>query len=273
MSQSEALDQYFTKKGLARELYEITQQRLNDLNVEFDCWLEPAAGDGSFFNLLPPDRRLGIDIDKRLDDVIEHDFLTFNDFDGLVFVAIGNPPFGKNAGLAIRFFNKCARVSNAIAFIVPKTFNKDSVINKLDPCFHCVESQSLPDNSFEIDGVDKLVPCVFQIWIKRTKQRQRLETFRQHDDLEFLPLDRLDEATILFQRVGVRAGTFKDPDTAGGKSPPSHYYIRCSEETAALLRTIDDWPTKHNTVGNPSISKSDLIKAYMEKKQALKKPD
>jgi hypothetical protein len=154
---------------------------------------------------------------------------------------------------------------------VPKTFNKDSVINKLDERFHCVENRELPDNSFEIDGVDKLVPCAFQIWVKRDEKRLPVETLRHHDDLEFLPLDRLDEATILFQRVGVRAGTFKDPNTSGGKSPPSHYYIRCTEETAAILRSICEWPTKHNTVGNPSISKSDLIKAYIEQKAAVKK--
>ena len=268
MKKSEELDQYFTKRSLANELYLETCATLYEHRVGFDCWLEPAAGDGAFFNLLPPDARMGIDIDKRLEEVIEDDFLTIENeaFRGLYYVAIGNPPFGKNATLAIKFFNRCADMCEAVAFIVPQTFKKYSVINRLHSCFHLIYQQDLPDNSFEIDGVDKSVPCVFQIWIKKDKPRSRIEVYRKHPDLEFLPTNRLHEATILFQRVGGGAGTFKKPGVGPGYSWKSNYYIKCSYEAAQILWSITEWPTKYHTAGNPSISKSDLIGAYTEAK-------
>lgn len=272
MSKSQELDQYFTKPNLAKELYKFTAEYLAYKQIEFDCWLEPAAGDGSFFLLLPPDQRMGIDIEKRLDEVIEDDFLTIptEAFHGLKYVAIGNPPFGKNSHLAIKFFNRCADMCEAVAFIAPKTFKKPSVINRLHSCFHLEYEQDLPDNSFEIDGEDKTVPCCFQIWLRRSVNRPKIPVYHNHPDLEFLPTDRLDEATILFQRVGAGAGTFKDPpkDTdASGYSWKSNYYIKCSDESARILRSITDWPSKYNTAGNPSISKSDLIEAYVEVKK------
>lgn len=268
MSRAEELDQYFTKKSLAIELFEITVSLLRD--ISFDCWLEPAAGSGSFFHLLPPDNRLGIDIDKQIDDpnVIEDNFLTIpvEAFHGLRYVAVGNPPFGKNATLAIKFFNRCADMCEAVAFIVPRTFKKTSVINRLHPCFWQIFEKELPDNSFEINGVEKTVPCVFQIWVKRSENRSKIPILKNHPDLEFLPTDRLGEATILFQRVGGAAGTFKEPGEGSGYSWKSNYHIKCSPSVVSVLRTIIDWPTKYDTAGNPSISKGDLIEAYQAAK-------
>ena len=36
-----------------------------------------------------------------------------------------------------------------------------------------------------------------------------------------------------------------------------------------ILQTINWNPVKHNTAGNPSISKSDVIKSYIERKHEL----
>lgn len=267
MSRSKDLDQYFTKKDLATELYTLTIYVLEERGVKFDCWLEPAAGDGSFYLLLPPDKRMGIDIEKRLEEIIEDDFLTIPllAFHGLSYVAIGNPPFGKNATLAIKFFNRCADMCEAVAFIAPATFKKTSVLNRLNSCFHLIHQHDLPDNSFEIDGQDKSVPCVFQIWVRNYDiRRVKVSVYRSHPDLEFLPTTRLNEATILFQRVGAGAGTFKEPGEGRGYSWKSNYHIKCSAEAANVLRSITEWPTKYHTAGNPSISKSDLIKGYVE---------
>jgi N6-adenosine-specific RNA methylase IME4 len=263
-------DQFFTKRPLARRLYQTTKAIIAEQQIEFDCWLEPAVGDGAFFDLLPTTNRLGIDIDAgSVEGVIEHDFLTYGEFGNQIYGAIGNPPFGKNANMAIKFFNHCAQIASFIAFIVPRTFKKDSVVNKLDKNFHLEFEELLPDNSFEIDGVEKSVPTVFQIWVKRPYRRTRMEILTDHDDLEFLPPGRVDEADILFQRVGVAAGTIKYETT--DHSPESHFCLKCSEDAEAVLQTIN-WNSvgKHNTAGNPSISKSDVLKAYIERKNELR---
>jgi hypothetical protein len=100
-------DQFFTKRPLARRLYEITRAKIQDQQIAFDSWLEPAAGDGAFFDLLPPDNRLGIDLDPgEVEGVVEHDFLSYSGLDTRVYGTIGNPLFGKNANMAIKIFNR-----------------------------------------------------------------------------------------------------------------------------------------------------------------------
>jgi N6-adenosine-specific RNA methylase IME4 len=262
-------DRYFTKRPLARRLYEITTAKIAELHIQFDCWLEPAAGDGAFLDLLPPEDRLGIDVEPSdVEGVIQQDFLSYNDFGFRVYGTIGNPPFGKNSNMAIRFFNYCARISSFIAFILPRTFKKDSVINKLDENFHLEYEELLPDNSFEVDGRDKSVPTVFQIWVRKPYPRGPVEILDDHEDLEFLPPERSAEADILFQRIGVGAGTIKyDP---AEHSSESHFLLKCSENAEAILQTINWNAVKHNTAGNPSISKSDLLKTYTRRKHELR---
>ena len=266
-------DRYFTKRPLASRLYETTKATIAEQQIEFDCWLEPAAGDGAFFDLLPADSRLGIDLDAKAEGVkaegvIEQDFFTYDEFGSLLYGTIGNPPFGKNANMAIKFFNHCAQISSFIAFIVPRTFRKDSVVNKLDDHFHLEYEEMLPENSFEIDGIEKSVPTVFQIWVKKPYRRARVEILADHEDMEFLPPERIAEADILFQRVGVGAGAIKYDTT--DNSTESHFGMKCSEDAEAILNTINWNSVKHNTAGNPSISKNDVLKAYIERKHELR---
>jgi N6-adenosine-specific RNA methylase IME4 len=264
-----AIDRFFTKRPLARRLYEITKSKIAEQQIDFDCWLEPAAGDGAFFGLLPAENRLGIDIDPRnVEGVIKHDFLSYSDFGFRVYGTIGNPPFGKNANMAVKFFNRCAQISSFIAFILPRTFKKDSVVNKLNEYFHLLYEELLPDNSFEMEGQDKSVPAVFQFWVKRPYRRARAEILADNEDIEFLPPERCAEADILFQRVGVGAGTIKYDATE--HSPESHFFLKCSEESETILQTINWNSVKHNTAGNPSISKNDVLKAYIERKHELR---
>ena len=180
------VDAFMTKPPLAATLYAVTKAKIAEHKISFNRWLEPAAGDGAFFTLLP-EGSLGIDIEKRIEGVVEHDFLSFTDFGHYTYCAIGNNPFGKNASLAIRFFNHAARVSNAIALILPRTFRKASVQNKLDQYFHLIHEQAVPDNSFLHMGAEVNVPCVFQIWQKRKTKRPLIATRCRDDNLEFLP--------------------------------------------------------------------------------------
>jgi hypothetical protein len=257
------IDAFMTKPAVAAYLYDVTKAKIAEHEISFDRWLEPGAGDGAFFTLLP-EGSLGIDIAKRIDGVVEHDFLSFTDFGNHIYATIGNVPFGKNASLAIRFFNHAARVSAVIAFIVPRTFRKPSVQNKLDPHFDLVHEEALPDNSFLQNGAEVHVPCVFQIWMKRETKRPHIPALWDGGDLEFLPPNRHHEATIAFQRIGVKAGTIK-PIEPGKPRPAaqSHYFIRCDKSTQAILRAID-FHVRYDTAGNPSISKSEILRIYRD---------
>lgn len=254
-----ALDQFFTKKYVADKLFKITKNYLNKEKISFDFWLEPSAGNGAFYSLMPKNK-LAYDIDKKISGVIEKDFLSVKLDPIKKYVALGNPPFGKNSSLAIKFFNHCAKYCSVIAFIVPKTFKKSSVVSKLDKSFSLVLEEEIEENSFTLEGSDKLVPCVFQIWTKSQTHREKSAKVLTHSDLVFT--DKKN-ATFAFQRVGVNAGRIKPPEVFANISSESHFFISSKvNHIEAILNSINWNCIKFNTAGNPSISKSELIEQY-----------
>jgi len=135
--------QHFTGRGEAKRLYELTLRVIAEHGIKFDCWLEPSAGRDDFLDLLPVDRRLGIDIDSCRPDIVQADFLTFDGFaPGVTYAAIGNPPWGENG--AVRFFNHCADHCSVIAFLVPLSFLRPHAINQLDRRFHLLHEEVSP---------------------------------------------------------------------------------------------------------------------------------
>ena len=57
------------------------------------------------------------------------------------YLVVGNPPFGKISSIAIKFFNKSAEYADCIAFIIPRTFKRVSVQNKLNLNFHLMYNE------------------------------------------------------------------------------------------------------------------------------------
>jgi len=60
------------------------------------------------------------------------------------YIVIGNPPFGKNSSLVINFFNKSAEFADVITFILPKTFKRVSIQNKLNLNFILIYNEDIP---------------------------------------------------------------------------------------------------------------------------------
>jgi hypothetical protein len=90
-------------------------------------------------------------------------------------LTITNPPFGRNNSLSIPFFNKAAQVSDVIVFIVPRSWRKWSVQNRLDQNFHLVRDDDLTINYVDVNGKDahakdRLRTCV-QYWERKSKLR------------------------------------------------------------------------------------------------------
>jgi hypothetical protein len=199
--------QHFTGRSEARRLYELTCRVIAENGITFDCWLEPSAGDGAFYDLLPAHMRLGIDIDSRRPDIVEADFLTFDGFaPGASYAAIGNIPWGENG--PVKFFNRCADHCSVIAFLVPLSFRRPHAINQLDRRFRLLHEEVCPR------GHPPLFPGVFQIWVRGDKLREPIETLHEHPDFEFLSRDRpdlLEAADIVIRRIGVNAGKILNP--------------------------------------------------------------
>jgi hypothetical protein len=90
---------------------------------------------------------------------------------------VTNPPFGRNNSLSIPFFNRAARYADVIAFIVPRSWRKWSVLNRLDDSFELIDDWNLDiDYVNELGdyahGVGNLRTCV-QVW-KRLEANTRL---------------------------------------------------------------------------------------------------
>ncbi|MEY4367253.1 MAG: hypothetical protein RLZ28_668 [Actinomycetota bacterium] len=175
-------EQFYTPQALAESLATSLLEFVPDLANRLI--LEPAGGTGSFISAthgLGVQNVLSFDIEPKFAGVSKADFLSV-DLTGLPAhsaVAISNPPFGRNNSLSIPFFNHAASICDTIAFIVPRSWRKWSVINRLDRDFHLVS-----DVDVKVDYVDELGKPVgnklrlntcFQIWqYSATEQRSKI---------------------------------------------------------------------------------------------------
>ena len=119
---------------------------------------------------------------------------------------------------------------------------------------------------------DYSVPCAFQIWEKRDYKRIKVIPATESKHLSFV--SDIKKAKYAFRRVGVQAGQLYDTgNNSRSMSAPSHYYINCEQHIADEIRSLkwDYNSTKYDTAGNPSISKSELIKT-LEKALDKSKP-
>ena len=166
-------EQYYTPIDLAAQLSNFVV----DIVGTDRHFLEPAGGTGVFIDTL---KSMGVqhiesvDIQPKHPQVSKADFLSFTP-NRQDMVCISNPPFGRNNALAIPFFNHAANFSDLIAFLVPRSWRKWSVINRLDQRFHLVEDLEVSVNYVSDTGEkfgkrDDLRSC-FQIWEKRPEPR------------------------------------------------------------------------------------------------------
>lgn len=166
------LDQYYTKRDISNDLYKKTCDviKLYEKDLSKYIWLEPSVGEGCFFDNLPSQKRIGIDIAPKRPDIIKHDYLTYNlPKDKLI--VIGNPPFGHRGVLALEFINHSID-AEYVAFILPmfyKSVGKGSIRYRVQG-FNLIYEEDLPQNSFYLpNGKDIDVKCCFQIWSRYHK--------------------------------------------------------------------------------------------------------
>lgn len=247
-------DQYYTVEEVAAHLYGLVPRNVDLTN---HLLVEPSAGTGSFFRLMPPGSR-GYDVDPKYPGIITADFLTVTVGGDRPIAFIGNPPFGKNASLAVRFFNHAAREASVIGFIVPRSFRKASVENRLDRSFHLVHEEPVPANAFLFRGKPYSVPAVFQIRERRAEPRPLRRRETTHPDFTFLKT--AEGADFAIHRVGAKAGKVHHNMTA---SPNSNYFIKGNKDgVEAIMRQLDFDSAVGNVAGNPSLAKSEIVTLY-----------
>lgn len=165
-------DQFFTNNETAKVCFEIFNNKLIELGVDLNeyTYVEPSAGNGSFYNLFPEDRRIGLDIESQLSEVIIQDYLTWQPAESGKYLVVGNPPFGLRSNLALRFLNH-SNYADFVGFILPQIFESDgkgSTKSRVEG-LNLIHSEKVNPHFIFPDGKSVNVNVIFQIWSKHHK--------------------------------------------------------------------------------------------------------
>lgn len=255
--QKHDLDKFYTMPAIAKSCIDLL-----DLS-QFSLVIEPSAGAGSFSTQLPHGT-IALDLNPEDDGIIKQDFFEYlpPETSGKILV-IGNPPFGQQNSLALKFINHAARFADTIAFIIPRSFDKESLKQRVDKNFHLVSSTVLPPKSFTLNGIPYAVPCVFQVWERGTQPRidvaQRVVTHH------FRFVKKNDNPDLSIRRIGGNAGKASMNTDV---SDQSNYFVTNTSilSTDELVTHINSlhFPTRDMGVGPRSISKGELIAVLEE---------
>lgn len=251
------IDKFYTKENVVELCYNKIIENI-DIKKD-DIVIEPSAGNGSFIDKIKTlsDNSLFYDIRPEHGEVIEQDYLKldYNNLGSDTIHVIGNPPFGRQSNLAIKFIKYSCKFCNSISFILPKSFKKDSMKRYFNLKFHNIVDIDLPENSFTINGKDYNVPCVFQIWVKKIENRPIQEKIEPKG---YIFVKKTDDPDVSIRRVGVYAG--KIDSEIETKNVQSHYFIKFEQEVSEHMIRDLDLKSANYTVGPKSISKSEIIK-------------
>jgi hypothetical protein len=267
-----SFDQFYTNADCAEKCYKVF---LENVNIEdYGILLEPSAGTGSFFKLLPKDKRIGIDLEPKCDEIEKRSFFDFIPNKNLKYAVIGNPPFGRVSSLAIKFFNKAAEFADIIAFILPRTFKRVSIQNKLSLNFHLIYNEDLPLKPCCFTPKIS-AKCSFQIW-KRKKQPRKVVIYdKKHKDFDFVklgPKDRNNQPTppttadFALKAYGANCGQIIC-ENLDKLRPKSWHWIKANINAEILKKRFEklDYSISKDTVRQDSIGQQELIFLYKQK--------
>ena len=220
--------------------------------------MEPSAGTGNWSSKI--EDCIAIDIAPEHPDIMKGNFLE----DDFLFdemkkenriLVIGNPPFGRGGSNAIKFINKAAEFADTIAFILPRSFRKESRQRRVDKNFWLIKDIDLfEEPCFIFEDEDYFAPCVFQVWEKRIEERDT--TIKKVEPVGFSYVKR-EQANLVVRRVGGAAGTAYTAKIEERSIPPNYFlWVENSNEIAKLINNHDF--NIHDTVGPESLTKAEL---------------
>lgn len=214
-TQDVGLDQFFTIPEVAQYCYDNMMSIMHTDGADHRQYkfIEPSAGSGAFLDLLPKDRRIGIDVMPLRDDIEQHDFLSWSIKPNcLSYATIGNPPFGYRAWLALAFMNHAATYSDYVGMILPMAFQSDGKGSPKHRVkgLELLHSEILPPESFrDIDGKAVKINALWQVWKRGVNHKPVIKKCSQWIDVftvdqrkeRLCGQERMHEADFFLQRT------------------------------------------------------------------------
>lgn len=262
-------DKFYTPPETVTQLIHLMMKHY-DVNTFTDI-IEPSAGDGRIliplydelckhdyngtvhaYDLLPEPLydvnsnayKHGIIISKKnwlepydengimIDDIYDSDFEK-ESFYGSNSLVIGNPPFGNNGSLALRFINESACFAKVIAFILPLSFMKSSRRKLINEYYHIIECEPVVNDEYilpDSNGNTRKVPTCIMILEKQNQPRDdsRDDAVINDDLIPFTFVSNNDYRTADYMiiRVGGRAGCLESINHANDTNAKYNYFIR-----------------------------------------------
>lgn len=246
-------EQYYTPRELAGLLVSKVERLVSDFSSR--TVVEPAGGTGAFVEAAKSfgaKKVLSVDIEPKHSDVSKANYLEAS-LKLRDAITISNPPFGRNNSLSIPFFNRAADHSEYIAFIVPRSWRKWSVINRLDRRFHLVHDEDLSidyvDDTNELISEKNNLKTCFQIWQRKEILREIVKV----EDQGFVTKVKPEEADVALTVFGFSCG--KVNTDFERKSNTTRMFLKLNHPKALnALQTADFARFSKNTAYTEALS-------------------
>ena len=231
-------DAYFTSTTSAEFCRSILKER-NWVSPN-SVTLEPCCGNGSLLSGLPGkilcsdlhDYGVGATIENYLEAPPKECNLIFT-----------NPPFGRAGSLALEFLKKATTECNRVAFILPASFRKISLLDRVPATHSLVADYVLPSQSYLLpDGSTRIVQTTFQLWERSLAPRPKLVKIAPYQT--YTKRVPANEAEFAFRTQGSSAGrvleglSYNPASTAflsGGKNRfEAHSWTPIAKHTAGI---------------------------------------
>lgn len=262
------LERFYTSVPLAARCVDAVRARYP--LESFGLVLEPSAGDGAFLHLLPVPTRLGLDLHPAAEGILRADFLAWTPPDPTPgILTVGNPPFGQRGSLAVAFLHHACAFSRVVAFILPRSFRKDTFLNRIDRRFHLVHAEDCDDFRLP-DGQPVRVKAVFQVWERRDRPRDLVERPASHEDFDLrhahlsrVTPDELARLRMDFDFAIPQVGSLFQPRPVSEVVAGSQWFVKARKPWVLdTFRRLDFSFLQGMNLSFTSLSRKDIVQAY-----------
>lgn len=254
------LDKYYTKLEVVRKCLSV----VNDIGHEYDCVVEPSAGDGAFYNEIDHPNKIGLDLEPGCDGVTKQDWLEYrlpSDFKRALI--IGNPPFGQYHKLSSRFILHSMSFPNVqtISFILPNVYKKHTRQRILPSHWRIASITDVGKNAFTIGGKECHIPSSFFVFDKSAGEDLRVNPNQYTETDDFTFGDRNDFDIFVFGASPKTVSRNPKPNNRG-------YFLKSKIPTDELVERIRSVDWNGNSCASGGVfwlTKFEFLDQYVKK--------